>query len=573
MTDAPPSEGRAALVRAVLRPAPPGLVAGWWPVVAAIVLLVGVVALAPSRPGDTSLAAEGGPGRTSEVGADAEPSGDRVDGSAPTVPGRAGGAASGPGPGSGDVDAGGDRSHCTPDGRQHGITFHAPPCTPAFQGGNGGATATGVTGSTVRVVGFFLRCEALTESLLRGLGFELATCAQQEAMMQAAVRHLNRRLELYGRRIAYEVHWADCPFPEDLDTCLADARAVIATRPFAVVTSFAGTYQAVWEEIVRNGIVLVGGGALSDSAYERFDPYWWSPEMSSTLQARIVADWWCSTMAGRPADHTGRVVHPSIGKRGEVVRRAGLLYYDAPAGREAARILTDALAACGTRLTSFGYSADLATLQQQALAMTSRFISDKVTTLLWFDYLAPTFVAPELTRQGYFPEHVAAGGSGSSADSSHRSIDTRQWRHSISLFPEPNAVPRERSEAAAVLRDGAFQGPIPPSPEAYTRGLLLLGHLIQAAGPDLTPANLRAVESQPRRGGDGSGDASGPREGIGFGPRDHNGVDDVREVWFDPSAISPLDGQRGTLRNTDGGARRRVGSRWAGPGAVPVAAE
>jgi hypothetical protein len=443
---------------------------------------------------------------------------------------------------------------------------------PAFTGDNGGATATGVTGSTVKVIGFFLQCEALTESVLLGLGFELATCDQQEAMMQAAVRHLNERLELYGRKIDFEVHWADCPFPEDLDTCLADARAVIAQRPFAVVTSFSGTYQAVWEELVRNGVVLIGGGSLSDSLYRRYSPYWWSPEMSSTLQASIVADWWCATMARRPADHTGSVIHRSIGRRGEVTRRAGFLYYDAPAGREAARILTERLAACGTELTSFGYSADLATLQQQALAMTSRFLSDKVTTLLWFDYLAPTFVAPELTRQGYFPEHVAAGGSGSSADSSHRSIDPEQWRHSLSLFPEPNAVPREHSEAAAVLRDGGFQGAIPPSPEAYTKGLLLLGQLIQAAGPTLTPTNLRAVESQERRGGDGSGDASGPREGIGFGPTDHNGVDDVREVWFDPNAISPLDGQRGALRNADGGARRRVGSRWAGPDAVPVAA-
>lgn len=567
---------RPAVVRAVLRSGPPGRLAGWWPVLLVAVLLVGLVGLAPSRPAASRLAAGGARGAVdAATGGDGSIGGDGAagGGAATGAPGPAGSGGAGVVTPPGATTVGGDRSHCTPDGRQDAITFHAPPCVPAFSGPNGGATAIGVTASTIKVVGFFLRCEALTESLLLGLGFELATCDQQEAMMQAAVRHLNQRFELYGRTITYEVHWADCPFPEDLDTCLADARAVIAQRPFAVVTSFSGTYQAVWEEFVRNGVVLMGGGSLSDSEYARYSPYWWSPEMSSTQQARIVADWWCRTMAGRKADHTGKVIHSTIGRRGEVTRRAGFLYYDAPAGREAARILTEALAACGTKLTSFGYSADLATLQQQSLAVTSRLIADDVTTLLWFDYLAPTFVAPELTRQGYFPEHVAAGGSGSTADSSHRSIDTKQWRHSISLFPEANAVPRERSEAAAVLRDGGFQGPIPPSPEAYTKGLLLLGQLIQAAGPQLTPANLRAVEAQPRRGGDGSGDASGPREGIGFGPSDHNGVDDVREVWFDPNATSPLDGLKGALRNTDGGARRRVGGDWAGPDAVPVAAE
>jgi hypothetical protein len=417
-----------------------------------------------------------------------------------------------------------------------------------------------------------LQCEALTESLLTGLGFEVTSCAQQDALLQASVRFINERLELYGRHVVLDVRRADCPFPEDLDSCLAAARAVIAQRPFAVITNFSGTYQAVWEEFVRNGIVLVGGGSLSDSAYQRYSPYWWSPEMSSTLQARIVADWWCSTMAGRRADHSGPVIHPSVGRRGEVIRKAGFLYYDAPAGREAARILTDTLAACGTQLTSFGYSADLATLQQQALALTSRFIADGVTSVMWFDYLAPSFVLPELTRQGYFPEHIGAGGSSSAADSSHRALDPKQWRHSITLFPEAAGVPRDQSDAARVVRAAGWQGAIPPQPDAYVKGVLLLGDLLQAAGPQLTPAALRAIERLPRIGGDGSGDATGPREGIGFGPNDHNGVDDVREVYFDPNAVSPIDGLRGALRNTDGGARRGLGGRWAGPDSVPVAA-
>jgi len=573
---------RTPVVRAVLREGRPSGLASWWPGLVALCLVAAAVVLVPSRPEDRSALATGarpqagqlagpgagGPSNGGASGLDgpvaqdsAGAPGGHAPGAADATPGTPGGDASG---------ATGDTSHCTPDGRQHGVTFHAPPCVPAFEGTNGGATATGVTATTIRVVGFFLRCEATTEALLTGLGFELATCEQQEAMMQAAVRHMNQRLELYGRQITYDVHFADCPFPEDLDTCLADAREVIATRPFAVVTSFAGTYQAVWEEFARSGVVMVGGGALSSSAYQRLSPYWWSREMSSTLQAQIVADWWCATLAGRPADHSGPVIHESVGRRGEVTRRAGFVYYDAPAGREAAAILERALAACGTELTSYAYAADLSSLQQQSLAATSRFIADGVTTVLWFDYLAPVFVLPEFTRQDYFPENVGAGGSGSNADSSHRAVDPAQWRHYFAVFPEPVATPRESGEAAALLRDGGWQGPIPPHPDAYVQNLVLLGSLLQAAGPGLTPDALRAVEAHPRRGGDGSGDASGPREGIGFGATDHNGVDDVREVYWDPDATSPLDGMRGALRSSDGGARRTIGGAWAGPDAVPV---
>lgn len=62
-----------------------------------------------------------------------------------------------------------------------------------------------------------------------------------------------------------------------------------------------------------------------------------------------------------------------------------------------------------------------------------------------------------------------------------------------------------------------------------------------------------------------------PREGIGFTASDHNGVDDVREVYWDPVAVSSIDGKSGALRDSDGGARRTVGDPWAGPDAVPVA--
>lgn len=551
-----------------------GWLARWWPAVAVVALVAGGVVFAPSRPAEDQLATSSGvgsaPGGTGGIGmtSEAAGAGAEADGTGSTTTGAtAGTVATGP------VSAsdGGERSHCTAAGRQHGVTFHAPPCVAAFGGENGGATATGVTVTSIRVVAFLLRCEATTEALLTSLGFEVATCEQQEAMMRAAVQHMNARLELYGRQIELAVQWADCPFPEDLDTCLADARAVIASRPFAVFTNFAGTYQTVWEEFARNGVVLMGGGSLSSSAYQAHSPFWWSREMSSTLQADLVADWWCTTMAGRPADHSGPTIHRSVGRRGEVTRRAGFAYYDAPAGRAAAERLSAALAACGTELTSFAYAADVATIQQQGLAATSRFISDGVTTVLWFDFLAPTFVLPEFTRQEYFPEHIIAGASGSTADSSHRAIDPQQWKHAFGVFPEGTPVPREDSEAAAVLRDGGWRGPIPPHPDAYTQGLLLLGNLIHSAGPGLTPETLRAVEAQPRRGGDGSGDASGPREGIGFTASDHNGVDDMREVYWDPNAVSSLDDQRGALRNSEDGARRRVGGPWAGPGAVPVA--
>ena len=82
---------------------------------------------------------------------------------------------------------------------------------------------------------------------------------------------------------------------------------------------------------------------------------------------------------------------------------------------------------------------------------------------------------------------------------------------------------------------------------------LVLG--VQMAGPELTPENLETgMFAFPERTG-----VAGTWD---WGPGHYSPVRDIREIWWDPDAISPFNGQPGSY--VDNGQRYRTGEIPAG---------
>ena len=66
----------------------------------------------------------------------------------------------------------------------------------------------------------------------------------------------------------------------------------------------------------------------------------------------------------------------------------------------------------------------------------------------------------------------------------------------------------------------------------------------QMAGPNLTPrTSRRACSPIPRK--------LGPAGSWGFGPSDYTTADDVREIYWDPNAISNYNQKQGAFVETD----------------------
>src|SRR5690606_22804767 len=86
---------------------------------------------------------------------------------------------------------------------------------------------------------------------------------------------------------------------------------------------------------------------------------------------------------------------------------------------------------------------------------------------------------------------------------------------------------------------------------------------IHMAGPNLTPQTFEAgMFAYPAR--------SGPFGLWKYGPGDRTAANDVREIYWDPNAISAYNGQRGAYIGANDGARYQKGQIPAGPPSRPT---
>ena len=201
------------------------------PFLALLLLQGAIMVLAPSvgeqqpaafddGPGDGSglAAPEPGAGHTADGARTGADSDDTVVDGAPTIDDPTGGAQGSSGTADGTADptgeesgagtdttastnAQGDTSHCTDDGRQHGSFFHAPPCEPASDGTNPGATYTGVTEDEILVIMMSNMGHPLLDAILPSS----VSDAESDEFRLAAQDFINSHYELHGRQVRIEV--------------------------------------------------------------------------------------------------------------------------------------------------------------------------------------------------------------------------------------------------------------------------------------------------------------------------------------------------------------------------------
>lgn len=483
--------------------------------------------------------------------------------------GRASGAASAAAPGG----AAGDTSHCR-DGRQHGFFYHAPPCAPKFNGPNAGATARGVTAKEITVVSFFEETNAQVNAVLEQMG-AADSLETVKAFEQAAVDFLNTHYELYGRKIKYVFFQSDCPqSPSDVDRCRAAAQRVIRMNPFLVQynTVF---YPEVFDEFARAGITTLGGSHFDAGHYKRWAGRRFDYLPDGTTAANLGGEYYCKRLAGGKATHAGRVIHPSIGGRGEVARKLGIIVQRDDTNYRTAQELAARVKGCGATAPIYTYDNDISTSSQQAVALTNRLIQDKVTTVTCLCVTgALTIFTPVFTSANYFPEHLLPGIQWLDNEVMARSFDPEQWAHAFGPGTLPPLVPQADDEVQRVWTASGREGRFTCNTCRFWiwQPWRLLGSMLQAAGPNLDAGSFaNGALSIPSRGGweETGGD---PRiELEAFGPDKYTAVSDAREIRWDPNARSPFDGQPGAYVAVNGGRRYRFGALPTGEPPFPAA--
>ena len=456
----------------------------------------------------------------------------------------------------------------TATGRIRVPSVYAPPCVPPFSADNGGATAPGVTATTITVAVYRAAPDLLQEGILAAGGTS-DTADQFSTTLQNYVQYFEAHFETYGRKVKLVTVDASGGTSDD---AAAKADAIRVATEIKAFASFGGPAEtdAYARELAARHVLCIGcSTGLSDATITALAPYIWglppSPEQQNLLTAQYIG----GRLKGAPASHAGQ---PALQHKQRVF---GLLAYDTPAGAfgPVRDHLAATLAADGVALAAVGtYTLDVSQAQELARTLITKMKSAGVTSIiLQTDPFGPVFLTKEATSQAYFPEWIVTGTVLTDTSVFARLYDQSQWQHAFGLSELPGRVNEVNIEPYRVYQ---WQfGAAPPASSTYDliyENPLIFFTAVHLAGPDLTAASFRdALYSYPVSGG-GPTNATLSFGRHGFWPADdYLGFDDATEIWWDPTAAGPDEigrtGGRGLYRYADGGRRFLPGHLPGGP--------
>ena len=425
---------------------------------------------------------------------------------------------------------------------------------------NGGATAPGVTETSVKVVGYFSNDAMMAASGEQPPKNQVtnapATWQEVAGDYDASFGAMTEQLgafQLWGRTPDVEVVLAS---GLDEASQRADALAVLEQKPFMVfdLANPSEGGSAVFSSVIAAEKIIVWSASTTPEIADQQDPYRWSvgqdPDSVPALAAAFVG----RTLSGKKARFAGDEAMTSQ------TRTFGAVYPSADMNFE---VFTDRLKENGgaTLKEALEFDPDPARSTEQAGTFVTKLKSSGVTTVVLLAF--PTMVGALMqaaTAQDYSPEWVLTG----------------TGYHDYPLFPRT----WDQDQAAHAFGTGVlspdFSGPTPSDSmdplkwyfgSAGGRGggsiagmYLALYQAMHYAGPTLTAKNVKkGLFAAPAYGG-AADDTTVWRNGFGSSvdmPYDEYAWlgSDRALIWYDPEGtIAGMPG-KGAYRFMEDGAR------------------
>ena len=377
--------------------------------------------------------------------------------------------------------------HCGPGVRQVAWTQYAPLCVSAFHGSNGGATAPGVTGTTITIAFRIPSDFAAVQAEVSGPS---ATAEVHD--YQVLVNYFNKQFELYGRHVVLKVYNGQGQELEEMAqegqaAAQADAQTEKDMGVFADPTAASVVFASA---LASRGIIGMSVPYTSNAIYHQFSPYligtpeWPSDENWASATAAVV----CQNMAGKKAIFAGDPAYK------QSKRIFGLTEIDQPGYSEGGTALqADLESECGLTVAKVAkYQYNFTDEAQQAVSIVAEMKAAGVTTLI---HAGDPFMFAQLTnaakQQDWQPEWIGVDPTDTLAAllAAPSEMDNA---FEVGPFGEtPGANPS--GEVGHVYR--LASGGAPPDTGSYENGTALTGIYqvllqlfdgIQAAGPRLT---------------------------------------------------------------------------------------
>jgi hypothetical protein len=466
---------------------------------------------------------------------------------------------------------------CTPSTPQFPSPYAAP-CVPKFTGNNGGATYDGVTATTITLAQREFPNAADTEEIeaqAKAAGSAIPQVISQ--VQQVFLNYFNKVYSLYGRKVVIKPYITQASFTtEELGQgqpqACADADAIanqmdaFGETGMTNGTSFGGT-GPFSQCAAQDHLVEFNGNPYYDEAsFEKLNPYVWSTSQDCTRISSAEAEVVATMLGGKKAIYAGDAnLRDSTRKFAAFVPNVSQYLNCAQnfvnLAEHKYHLSKSALA------PSFDYNLDIATFQQSAQQAIIQFKAAGVTTIICSsDPFSLGLLTKAAAAQNYHPEWFLTGSALTDLDQTAQGLYD-QAEIDGHMFGMSEAAPSTSTTGPTSLAGKLYQKltghQIPKGTDGNYSELVEIFDALQAAGPDLTPANMaRGIHALPPLGAPDYQYGlwtwnTGPTGVAGAG--DHTSSDDARFVYWDGTKTSPLNGVKGTFVAAFGGKRFTLG--------------
>ena len=337
--------------------------------------------------------------------------------------------------------------------------FYAAECYAPFTGDNSGATATGVTDDTIKIVWFLDKNDDAILRYIRGpLNYD-DTNADQVATMEGLLAMYETYYETYGRSVELVVVENKSGSSDAVQARAQAAQIAEEIKPFMVWGNPTLAGEQFGEELAARGIPWLSLGGVTNAFAKERAPYVMGIGKGA-VQSRIqLAEYIGKQLAGRKAVHS-----PDFAKE---KRKFAMVYIETSESstQTAERFEAELKDKYGVELADvIPYTLDPATIQEQAATVIGRLKVKGITSvILATDPIAPKDFTQEATAQDYFPEWIISSTALVDTNVFARTYDQEQWAHAFGL--SESAAKADPTLGGGYHLYNWFNGAPPPADE------------------------------------------------------------------------------------------------------------
>jgi hypothetical protein len=214
----------------------------------------------------------------------------------------------------------------------------------------------------------------------------------------------------------------------------------------------------------------------------------------------------------------------------------------------------------------FAYSQDVSQSSTQTQTAVNEMVQKHITTVMcWCDLLAPAFLTNTAFADGYFPEYLLPGEGLIDVDTVGRLYNQAEWAHAFGVSDVAQMAAYADQDMTKAWQDTGHAGQ-PDNTEGLPLYLyLFMGDAFMEAGPSPTVASIR--QGLAALGTNGGWAKLHDPHVIEWGLDQRSPWtfgQDVREVYWNQTRASPIDGKAGSYCPVAGGRRYNLGEFAAG---------